>query len=146
MVTAPEAVALLALASGFDNRKPERETVRAWTEALADVDYDDARTVIVAHFHESTDWLMPAHIVRGVRDLERARVAAAPNLYDVEPPARVTQLDGPAFDAAYLEWLQESHRRIRRGLPIETSDPVPAVDDPDRVRELVAAVHSAHKP
>jgi hypothetical protein len=145
MVTAPEATALLAIAAGFDNRKPDRDTVRAWTEALADVDYDDARTVVINHFHESTEWLMPAHIVKGVRAIEAERVAAAPNLYELEPPRRVTDLDGEAFDAAYMDWLQESARRVRRGLPVETGERAPAVDDADRVRELVASVRVAHR-
>lgn len=145
MVTAPESVALLALASGFDNRKPDRETARAWTEALADVNYDDARTVIVSHYRESTDWIMPGHVVAGVRAIEAARVAAAPNLYELEPPRSVTDLDGAEFDAAYMDWLQESARRVRRGLPVETGTRAPAVDDSDRVRELVAAVRAEHR-
>lgn len=126
MVTAPEAVALLAKASEFDNRKPDRDTARAWTEALAHVNYDDARTVIVDHYRESTDWIMPAHIVRGVRALEAARVADSPNVYELEPPSWVTDLDGPEFDAAYLRWIKDQARRVKRGLPVEAGpSPVP---------------------
>lgn len=145
MVTAPQAVALLAIASGFDNRKPDRDTPAFWAETLADVDYDDARAVIVAHFHESTEWLMPAHIVKGVREIEAARVAAAPNLYELEPPKYVTDLDGEDFDAAYMAWLQESARRIRRGLPIDSGTRAPAIEDADRIRELVASVRAEHR-
>lgn len=145
MVTAPEAIALLTIASGYDSRKPDRDVSKLWAEVLADVDYTDARAVVLAHFHESTEWLMPAHIVKGVREIEAARVAAAPNLYELEPPRSVTDLDGAEFDAAYMDWLQESARRVRRGLPVETGIRAPAVDDADRVRELVASVRVAHR-
>lgn len=121
MVTAPEAIALLTIASGFDNRKPDRDTARMWAEALADIDYDDARAVVVSHFQHSTEWLMPVHIINGVRKLETDRLAALPNLYELEPPERVTALidDDEAFNAAYLDWIKEQGRRARRGLPLE---------------------------
>lgn len=145
MVTAPEATALLAIAAGFDNRKPDRDTVRAWTEALAEVDYDDARTVIISHYKTSTDWIMPAHVVTGVRQIQAERLANSPNVYELEPPPHVTDLDGEAFDAAYLSWIQDTTRRIRRGEPYETGQRPPAVEDPARLRELVAAVNVAHR-
>lgn len=120
MVTAPEAVALLHLASGFDNRKPDRETTTAWAEALEAVDFTDARSVIVEHYRTSTDYLMPVHVVRGVRALETARITAAPNLDELEPPLSVTSLpDGDEFTVAYLAWRKECARRIRRGQPLE---------------------------
>lgn len=127
MVTAPEAIALLTIASGFDNRQPDRDTPRFWAEALADVNYDDARTVIIEHFKHSTEWLMPAHIIKGVRKLESDRVESAPNVYELEPPTWVTELEGEEFDAAYLVWIKEQARRVRRGEPVEAGpDPVPS--------------------
>lgn len=145
MVTAPEAVALLHLASGFDNRKPDKDNTRAWAAVLADVDFEDAQTAIINHYRTNSDWIMPSDVVAGVRAIESERLAQAPNVYELEPPRSVTDLDGEAFDAAYLAWVQETSRRIRRGLPIDTGTRAPAVDDPGRVKELVATVHVAHK-
>lgn len=120
MVTAVEAVALLAFASGHDHRKRDDDTAAAWAEALADINYEDARSVILNHYRTSTDWLMVAHIVNGVRALESARIAAAPNLDELEPPESVTSLpDGDQFTAAYLAWRKEQARRVRRGLPLQ---------------------------
>lgn len=126
MVTAPEAVALLTIASGYDHRKPDRDMSTAWAAALADIDYDDARAVVVAHFQKSTEWLMPAHIIQGVRKIEAERAAATPDVYELEPPTWVTDLEGDEFDAAYLVWVKEQARRARRGEPLESGPaPVP---------------------
>lgn len=120
MVTAPETVALLATAAGFDGREQDRMQTQAWAEALADVDFTDARAVIVDHYRREHWKITPSHIIAGVRALETARIANGPNVDELEPPERITSMeDGPEFTAAYMEWLQETHRRIRRGLPIE---------------------------
>lgn len=145
MVTAPEAAVLLATAASFDNRQQNSAATQAWAEALKDVDFSDAQHAIVDHYRTSSTWIMPSDIVAGVKAIEAARISAAPNVYELEPPKHVTDLDGDEFDAAYMEWLQDTARRIRRGLPYETGTRAPAIDDPARVRELVAAVNVAHK-
>lgn len=129
MVTAPEAAALLALASDFDGREPNPHAARSWAEALADVDFTDARQVIVDHYRTQHWRIMPSHVVDGVRALEKARVEAGPNVDDLPLPERLQLMDdGPEFTAAYLEWLQETHRRIRRGVPLEVG-PAPVLSD-----------------
>lgn len=145
MVTAPEAAVLLAHASGYDKRKEDQYATRAWSIALADVDFRDAQTAIDRHYVKSNDWIMPADVIAGVRGIESERLAAAPNVYELEPPAHVRDMDGPEGDAAYLSWIQETTRKIRRGEPYETGVRAPAVDDPARLRELVAAVTTTHR-
>lgn len=145
MVTAPEAAVLLAHASGYDNRKEDKYASRAWSIALADVDFQDAQTAIDQHYAKTRDWIMPADVIAGVRAIESDRLAEAPNVYELEPPSWVRDKDGPEGDAAYLEWIQDTTRRIRRGEPYETGERPPAVDDPARLRELVAAVNVAHR-
>lgn len=145
MVTAPEAAVLLTVAASFDNRKPDRDVVRAWAAALEAFDFTDAQTAIINHYRTESRWIMPSDIAAGVKAIERDRVASAPNVYELEPPKSVTDLDGEEFDAAYLAWVQETSRRIRRGLPIETGTRAPAVDDGNRVRELVAAMDAEHR-
>lgn len=145
MVTAPEAAVLLAYASGYDKRKEDTYATRAWATALADVDFADAEKAIDRHYAATRDWIMPADVIAGVRAIQAERLAAAPNVYELEPPAWVRDLDGPEGDAAYLAWIQDTTRRIRMGEPYETGERAPAVDDPARLRELVAAVNVAHK-
>lgn len=58
---------LLALASGFDNRMVTEAVCKLWFEILGGLDYDAAVSAMYAHFRESTDYLMPAHIVARIR-------------------------------------------------------------------------------
>lgn len=120
MVTAPEAAALLAMASSFDNREQNSHATRAWAEALKDIDFTDARQVIIDHYRSDHRWIMPSDVIAGVKALEAERIAAAPNLEELEPPEWLQLMeDGPEFTAAYLEWRKENARRVRRGLPLD---------------------------
>jgi hypothetical protein len=58
-----EVACLLTLASMVDNRTVEPETVEAWYEIVNDISFDVAREAMVGHRRESTDYLMPVHIV-----------------------------------------------------------------------------------
>lgn len=137
MVTAPEAQALLLLAAGYDNRKPDQMVSRAWAEALADVDYQDARAFIVRHYQSTREWLMPSDIVADVRRVERERVANGPNLDELEMPVWLSSMeDGPDFVAAYSGWYKEQKRRIRRGEPVEVG-PTPVLSE-RKLSELVS--------
>lgn len=136
MVTAPEASVLLAMACARDHRKPDQWTVKAWAEDLDDVDFNDAQEAIRTHYRSSSDWLDAAQIRRTVRAMEAERIAAGPNLDDVEPPEWLTQMeDGPEFTAAYLGWYQEQKRRLRRGLPLDVGPEPVAV--PRQWKQLV---------
>lgn len=139
-----QAALLLTVAASFDNRKPDADAARAWSIALDGIDFDDARAAIIRHFRESTEWLMPAHVITNVKRIERERIAAAPNLYELTPPDRIANLDGEDFDRAYLIWIKEQARRVRRGLPLDVAQPESAVTGRD-VRELVAQVTSQHR-
>ncbi|MET8908370.1 hypothetical protein [Micromonospora sp. NPDC004551] len=68
-MTLDEAAAVLAKAQAYDRRTVGEADIRAWQEALADVALADALAAVTAHYRDSTDWLMPAHV--------RARVAQA---------------------------------------------------------------------
>lgn len=125
MVTAPEASVLLTMCCARDHRKPDRFTTAAWAEDLADIDFQDAQTAILAHYRQSKEWLMPADIIREVRRVEAVRIAEGPNLDDLEPPAWLSNMeDGPEFVAAYSTWYKEQKWRIRRGLEPEVGAPV----------------------
>ena len=68
---------LLTLMSNLDNRKVDDATVLAWHEILHDLPFEDCRDAVTEHYTTSGDWLMPVHIVRGARELERKRIRAA---------------------------------------------------------------------
>lgn len=62
-----EVAKLLTRASAIDNRIVTEEKVEAWFEVLARVPYEYAVAAVNDHFKESTEYLLPAHIVAGAR-------------------------------------------------------------------------------
>ncbi|WP_169165134.1 hypothetical protein [Cellulomonas taurus] len=77
---------LLALVQIGDNRRVDRATVSAWHDLVCELPIDDALEAVRAHRRETTDYLMPAHVIAGVKRIRGARLAAAPPpLPDVDP-------------------------------------------------------------
>lgn len=75
MMTPRECSELLTYASIIDNRTVTRETVAAWLEIVGHLDVTLARQAIIQHRRESTEYLMPAHVIRGAQRLRAARQA-----------------------------------------------------------------------
>ena len=70
-----EAGELIALISAYDNRRMSEEVSAAWYDLLAPYTLHEAKHAVKKHFHESTDYLMPAHIVRIIKTERRNRLA-----------------------------------------------------------------------
>lgn len=68
------AARILARAAAYDRRTIGAADVRAWHDALADLDEAACHLAVIAHYRDQTDWLMPAHIRRHVE--AEARVEA----------------------------------------------------------------------
>jgi hypothetical protein len=66
-VNRDDAVKLLAIASAFDNRKPNEAQAIAWAEVLDGLDPRDCVEAIKGHYKESKEYLMPAHVVARAR-------------------------------------------------------------------------------
>lgn len=69
----PEAFKLLALASARDGRTVDPAVAKVWAEDLKRIDFGDAVEALSLHFRESTDWLLPAHVIRCVRRVKDNR-------------------------------------------------------------------------
>jgi hypothetical protein len=65
-----ETAQLLTVISQLDNRKLEPATVEAWHAVLGHLDYSIAVEAARVHFRDSTDYLMPAHIVAGTKRIQ----------------------------------------------------------------------------
>jgi hypothetical protein len=73
-VTRAEIVVLLTRMSTYDLRKFGDADVEAWYMALDDLpSVDEAMAAVVAHYRESTDKIMPAHVRQGVKAMRQAR-------------------------------------------------------------------------
>lgn len=56
-----------------DNRQVDTYVLAHWRETIGMIAYDDAVQALNMHFMESTEYLMPAHIIRGVRRIREDR-------------------------------------------------------------------------
>lgn len=103
---------LLALVQIGDNRRVDRAVIAAWHDLVHDLPLDDALDAVRQHRRESTDYLLPAHVIAGVRRIRGARLRAAP-----EPMPDVDPDDVPAYQARRRQMLAEiaspsNHRQI----------------------------------
>ena len=69
-----EVAKLLTVASGVDNRKVTPEVVEVWFPILGYLDFEPSLEALKLHFAETTDWLLPAHIIRNVARVKRDRL------------------------------------------------------------------------
>ncbi|TYB69680.1 hypothetical protein FXF51_05835 [Nonomuraea sp. PA05] len=77
-MTPEEVIDLLTTAAAYDRRKVGEADVVAWHAAVKDLDYLDAQDAVIAHYTLTTEWLMPAHVRKGVKDIRAARLAREP--------------------------------------------------------------------
>lgn len=112
-LTREQVVDLLSVAAAYDSRKPNPDTVLAWTEAAGRGrwDYQGALTAIHEHYAESAEWIMPAHITTRLKAVRQ------------QPPHLPTQRDPLAV---------EGYDRPRRQLPAQRQA------DPAHVRSVMA--------
>ena len=67
---------LLNLIASTDGRKLTQQMPAAWYDILGAYTYEDCRAAVINHFQTSTEWLMPAHIIRHVKHLRKDRLLA----------------------------------------------------------------------
>jgi hypothetical protein len=96
-MNAEQAGRVLAKCASYDRRKIGDADVIAWFQVLGDLAYDDCIAAVIAHYGDTTDWIMPAHIRRLVMTARNRR------LQNTEiPPPPVELLDDPAAYSAAL--------------------------------------------
>lgn len=120
-----ETARLLSAMSAYDRRTIGDGDVIAWQAVLPDASFDDCLEAVKQHYAEHTEWMMPAHVRRAVRDMSTQRAAAAtatgwaPGQYgvprdkampEVTPLGRLALSDLPAAVAGLVA-------RVRADLP-----------------------------
>lgn len=123
---------VLAKVAAIDNRRldpavPGEPTpiLDAWHEAIGDLRFEDCLTAVAAHRRESTDWLMPAHIVTRVKAMRAERVRG---LSDADLTPDIGAVSGDA-GRAYLETLRRRQGLVMDGVSLDEAIalvPVPA--------------------
>lgn len=68
---------VLAAMQIYDNRRVDETTVKAWHRLLNRFTVLDCLNAVEAHYTESTDWLMPAHVIRRVKSIRSRRLQLA---------------------------------------------------------------------
>ena len=64
-----ECAKVLAKIQLGDNRQVDAATLAEWFDTIGHLEFEDAVGAVRLHRQESTDWLMPAHVIRNVRRL-----------------------------------------------------------------------------
>lgn len=87
-----QVLALLTEASLIDYRvDPSAPAALVWHSIIGDLDYPDAQAAVRAHYAASTERVLPAHVLDGVRAIRHGRIEAAgpPGawLADIDPDA-----------------------------------------------------------
>ncbi len=95
-MTLDETVDLLTTAAAYDRRTVGEADAIAWHAAVGDLQFGDSRDAVVAHYTETADWLMPAHVRNRVMAIRNRR------LTETEIPAPPPELldDTAAYSAA----------------------------------------------
>lgn len=83
-----EVAKLLTIASSIDNRNVNEVAVEGWYAVLHSLPFEDCARAVKAHFEDSTEYLMPAHVKAGVK-----RIKAERNPSSDTSPERFKQLE-----------------------------------------------------
>lgn len=104
----PEAIGdVLAVAAAFDNRTVGIADSAAWFKVIGHLDQHEAEEAIIAHYAETTDRIMPAHVLTRVSKIRALRLAHA-------GPEAVPDAD-PDDVAAYQAAIREGRWRTANG-------------------------------
>lgn len=121
-MTLDETVDLLTVAAAFDRRSVGEGDAMAWHATLGDLDFEDSKQAVIAHYRDSREWIMPADVRTRVKAMRRDRL-------EREIPAPPHELTGQP--GRYQAELQSTVRQIadghhiRRALAPVREDPPP---------------------
>jgi hypothetical protein len=105
-MTPEQIVDLLTTIAAFDRRTVGKGDVIAWHATLNDIRYEDALTVVIDHYRQSREWLMPADIRNAVRTLRNKRLEGMDR---IQPPEDLTPWGG------YIPWLRATRKAVADG-------------------------------
>ena len=118
-MTPAEAAALLTKIALLDGRTVSEATARAWAETLPDVTLPEALDAVPTHRRQSTEWLMPAHILRIVEEHRRELHRLEREAHEAEQAAIEAAERGVTTDrsAAVLDFVRQVRSVLPEGRP-----------------------------
>ena len=73
-MTKGECAKVLAKIQLGDNRQVDQLTLEEWFDTIGHLDFESAVAGVRLHRQESTDWLMPAHVIRNANRARESRL------------------------------------------------------------------------
>lgn len=64
----------LAAAAAFDRRTTGDADILAWYKVLKDYRFEDAQQALEEHYSSSNDWMMPFHVIQGIKGIRERRL------------------------------------------------------------------------
>lgn len=99
---------LLTLAALVDNRSVTNEACLMWHSIVGHLDYERAVEAMRAHYAESSEWLLPVHVITRVK---RSRLAVLPSTMspavDECSGSHRRLPDGTCMLCTHREWIDE---------------------------------------
>lgn len=121
-----ETAEVLTKIAAYDRRKLGQADVRAWHAVISDVEKDDAMAAVERWYAEETDWMMPAHLRRIVRDIVRERASAAakwaPGQYGIPKAEPMPEISGPIAEGELTPEVRNLLASVRAMLPEGSRD------------------------
>lgn len=123
-----EVVLLLTFAATYDYRKTGPADVESWHLALDDLDFDDAKQAVVAHYRNTADRMMPFHVRQGVKAIREERrrhepseALQLPSKFEIDMNRQVRMEVGAAS-------VREVLARVTSHLEAKSPPPVSAME------------------
>ncbi|WP_087136463.1 hypothetical protein [Mycetocola reblochoni] len=73
-MTLEECARVLAKIQLGDNRQVDKLVLAEWHDTIGHLGYSDAIAAVKTHRQESTDYLLPAHLIRNVRRMQERAI------------------------------------------------------------------------
>lgn len=112
-MTPEEVIDLLSIITGYDRRTVGQVDVESWLRALDDpripnLAYDECVDAVITHYRDTTDFIMPAHI------LNRVKADRAAGIARIMPPKRAEHGAYAAAGELWRKQFAEAQQRMKR--------------------------------
>jgi hypothetical protein len=121
-MTLDETIDLLTTCAAYDRRTIGKTDAVAWHAVVGDLPFDQAQKAVFAHYGESTEWIMPAHVRTRVKRQQRDEAERGRIRELLDPQAYRREVE--QADAAFMRKLaQRTGGKELKAAPEPYSEP-----------------------